>query len=192
MQHAPNVHVTVPLDIEDQIRIALQQPALQPGQIKFLCVSGRTCRRMAADRPIGSLHGVDEAKGSRLAGLYRVPGALRGKSIGVTMSPFGPKVLFGRNGLKEVGRLGAVDLLEQLGFRSLSREALAALDIREVDPARLAGQLIRSGRKADARALLANAETSLSEDDTYRLSVMSDLGLAIEIGLVRKAEVEVA
>jgi tetratricopeptide (TPR) repeat protein len=89
-------------------------------------------------------------------------------------------------------RLEAIDLLEQLGFRSLSREALATLDIREVDPARLAGQLIRSGRKADARALLANAETSLSEDDTYRLAVMSDLGLAVEIGLVRKAEVEVA
>ncbi|MBW8814576.1 MAG: hypothetical protein JF588_14215 [Caulobacterales bacterium] len=41
----------------------------------------------------------------KIQGRVRAPGALRGKSIEITLSPFGPKVLFGRNGLKEIGRL---------------------------------------------------------------------------------------
>jgi putative cofactor-binding repeat protein len=41
----------------------------------------------------------------KIQGRVRAPSALRGKSINITLSPFGPKVLFGRNGLKEVGRL---------------------------------------------------------------------------------------
>jgi hypothetical protein len=49
--------------------------------------------------------GLDYSRNFELRGRVRAPSALRGKIIDVTLSPFGPKVLFGRNGLKEVGRL---------------------------------------------------------------------------------------
>lgn len=49
--------------------------------------------------------GLDYRRDFKIQGRFRAPGALRGKTIGVTLSPFGPKVLFGHNGLGEVGRL---------------------------------------------------------------------------------------
>jgi hypothetical protein len=51
--------------------------------------------------------GLDYSRDFKLRGRVRSPSAMRGKSVDVTLSPFGPKVLFGRNGLKEVGRVGA-------------------------------------------------------------------------------------
>ena len=51
--------------------------------------------------------GLDYGRDFKVQGRIRAPSALRGKVIGVSLSPFGPKVLFGRNGLKEVGRLSA-------------------------------------------------------------------------------------
>ena len=50
--------------------------------------------------------GLDYSRDFKLRGRIRAPSAGRGKIVDVTLSPFGPKVLFGRNGLKEVGRLG--------------------------------------------------------------------------------------
>jgi hypothetical protein len=50
--------------------------------------------------------GLDYSRDFKLRGRVRAPRAVRGKSVDVTLSPFGSKVLFGRNGLKEVGRLG--------------------------------------------------------------------------------------
>lgn len=49
--------------------------------------------------------GLDYGRDFKIQGRVRAPGALRGKIIELSLSPFGPKVLFGRNGLKEVGRL---------------------------------------------------------------------------------------
>lgn len=49
--------------------------------------------------------GLDYGRDFKIQGRVRAPGPLRGKTIGVSLTPFGPKVLFGRNGLKEVGRL---------------------------------------------------------------------------------------
>ena len=49
--------------------------------------------------------GLDYSRDFKLRGCVRAPGAMRGKIVDVTLSPFGPKVVFGRNGLKEVGRL---------------------------------------------------------------------------------------
>jgi hypothetical protein len=48
--------------------------------------------------------GLDYGQDFKIQGRIRAPSALRGKTVGVSLSPFGPKVLFGRNGLKEVGR----------------------------------------------------------------------------------------
>jgi hypothetical protein len=50
--------------------------------------------------------GLDYGRDFRIRGRVRAPVALRGKTIDVTLSPFGPRVIFGHNGLKEVGRLG--------------------------------------------------------------------------------------
>ncbi len=49
--------------------------------------------------------GLDYSRDFQIQGRIRAPGFLRNRAIAVTLSPFGPKVLFGRNGLKEVGRL---------------------------------------------------------------------------------------
>jgi hypothetical protein len=49
--------------------------------------------------------GLDYGRDFKIQGRVRAPGALRGKTIDVKLSPFGPKVLFGRNGLQELGRL---------------------------------------------------------------------------------------
>jgi hypothetical protein len=51
--------------------------------------------------------GLEYGRNFKIQGLIRAPGSLRGTTIDVTLSPFGPKILFGRNGLKEVGRLTA-------------------------------------------------------------------------------------
>jgi hypothetical protein len=55
--------------------------------------------------------GLDYGRDFKLRGRIRAPSAGRGKIVDVTLSPFGPKVLFGHNGLKEVGRLD----IERLG-----------------------------------------------------------------------------
>jgi hypothetical protein len=52
----------------------------------------------------------------QVQGRVRAPSALRAKSIDITLSPFGPKVLFGRNGLKEVGRLNVGAPGEDIDF----------------------------------------------------------------------------
>jgi hypothetical protein len=49
--------------------------------------------------------GLDYGRDFKIQGRIRAPGMLSGKSIDITLSPFGPKVLFGGNGLKEIGRL---------------------------------------------------------------------------------------
>ncbi|MDB5423360.1 MAG: hypothetical protein JWQ29_776 [Phenylobacterium sp.] len=72
MQHTPILNMTVPLDMEDPVRIALQQLAAQAGKIKLMSGSERACRRMTADRSMSGFHGIDEAKGDRLAGFYCV------------------------------------------------------------------------------------------------------------------------
>lgn len=49
--------------------------------------------------------GLDYGRDFILHGRISAPRELRGKSIKVTLSPFGPKVRFGRGGLQRVGRL---------------------------------------------------------------------------------------
>ena len=49
--------------------------------------------------------GLEYSRDFKIQGRIRAPAALRGTTIGVTLSPFGPKIQFGPNGLKEVGRL---------------------------------------------------------------------------------------
>ncbi|MDZ4376432.1 MAG: hypothetical protein U1C74_34030 [Phenylobacterium sp.] len=52
-----------------------------------------------------TLKGLDYGRNFIIQGRIRAPRPLRGKSIKVTLSPFGPRVRFGRGGLQHVGRL---------------------------------------------------------------------------------------
>ncbi|MES2343145.1 MAG: hypothetical protein V4597_15845 [Pseudomonadota bacterium] len=47
--------------------------------------------------------GLDYGRDFTIHGHVRAPRELRGKTIKVTLSPFGPKVRFGRGGLQHVG-----------------------------------------------------------------------------------------
>jgi len=51
------------------------------------------------------LKGLDYGRDFTIRGRIRAPHALRGRSIKVTLSPFGPSVRFGQGGLKHVGLL---------------------------------------------------------------------------------------
>ena len=48
-------------------------------------------------------HGLDYGRDFTIHGRLRAPHELRGKTIKVTLTPFGPKVGFGRGGLQHVG-----------------------------------------------------------------------------------------
>lgn len=60
MQYAPNVDVGFPLDIEDEMRIALDRPATQARQVEFGCVAGRANGRATLDVAKRLLQRVDE------------------------------------------------------------------------------------------------------------------------------------
>ena len=49
--------------------------------------------------------GLEYGRDFLIRGRIRAPRRLRGRTIGVVLSPFGPKVRFGRGGLGQVGRL---------------------------------------------------------------------------------------
>lgn len=51
--------------------------------------------------------GLDYGRDLVIRGQVRAPRELRGKTIRVVLSPFGPKVRFGRGGLQQVGSLSA-------------------------------------------------------------------------------------
>lgn len=53
------------------------------------------------------LKGLDYGRDFIIRGRIRAPHTLRGRSIKVTLSPFGPRVRFGQGGLKHVGVLTA-------------------------------------------------------------------------------------
>lgn len=59
----------------------------------------------AAMRPGARFQGLDYGRDFTIHGRIRAPHELRGKTIRMTLSPFGPKVRFGRGGLGQIGRL---------------------------------------------------------------------------------------
>jgi hypothetical protein len=87
-------------------------------------------------------------------------------------------------------RFEAIGGLEQLGFRALSRQLLAGLDLQDLDPAQAANQLIWAGRKADAVSLLSARPHSRCDDEHYLRKVMSDLGLQDEMASPAEVKAE--
>jgi hypothetical protein len=59
----------------------------------------------AKTRPQSRFQGLDYGRDLIIRGQMRAPRELRGRTIKVILSPFGPKVRFGRGGLLQVGVL---------------------------------------------------------------------------------------
>ena len=62
VQYPPNSNVLVELDIEHEVRVALQRPAAEPRQGERACIAGRACGGTAADGLVSGLEGIDEAE----------------------------------------------------------------------------------------------------------------------------------
>ncbi|GAB1382452.1 hypothetical protein MASR1M50_07710 [Burkholderiales bacterium] len=62
MQHAPDVHVAGPLDMEHQIGRARERPGAQAGQAQLVRPPGRARGGLAAEVRIGALQRGDEAQ----------------------------------------------------------------------------------------------------------------------------------
>lgn len=77
-------------------------------------------------------HGLDYGRDFSIHGRVRGPRELRGKGIKVTLSPFGPKVRFGRRGLQQVGTLKALPAGSDFDFEAalmLPEDAIATTAI---------------------------------------------------------------
>lgn len=71
VQDAPNINVLGLLDVENQIRMPLELNASQIGNAKFVCVAGRTRRRMIRDQGIGVSEIIDKAESNLRVGLAK-------------------------------------------------------------------------------------------------------------------------
>ncbi len=81
-------------------------------------------------------------------------------------------------------RLEAVDILDQLGFRALSRTTFDAIDLNRAEPLWVAEQAARFGRKADA---LKYFECALVVETTNLHLVhagFADLGIVVPATMV--------
>lgn len=82
----------------------------------------------AALRPKARFQGLDYGRDFTVHGRVRAPRELRGKTMKVTLSPFGPRVRFGRGGLEHVGRLAVLAPGADVDFEAtlmLPEEAIA-------------------------------------------------------------------
>jgi hypothetical protein len=94
---------------DDAQPIHALDPAFFEGRLMIDILSWDWNLRVAinatAMRPRTRFQGLDYGRDFTLHGRVRTPRELRGRTIKVTLSPFGPKVRFGRGGLGQVGRL---------------------------------------------------------------------------------------
>lgn len=71
----------------------------------------------ASDRK-ASPQGLKYDRDFTIRGRIRAPRELRGRTMKVTLAPFGPKVRFGRGGLEEVGRLKVLSADAEFDFEA--------------------------------------------------------------------------
>ena len=62
MQNAPHIDVGVALHIEENVRVAWNQPEPQVRQVQLIGVTRGACGRVATDMAVGLLQGIDEAQ----------------------------------------------------------------------------------------------------------------------------------
>ena len=94
---------------DDQPGNAALDPSFFEGRLMMDILSWDWNLRVAisptAMRPRARFQGLDYGRDFTIRGRVRAPRELSGKTIKVTLSPFGPKVRFGRGGLQDVGQL---------------------------------------------------------------------------------------
>ena len=97
---------------DDQEQNVALDPAFFDGRLMIDILTWdwnlRVSINSAAMRPRARFQGLDYGRDFTINGRIRAPRELRGKTIKVTLSPFGPKVRFGRGGLQQVGRLSVL------------------------------------------------------------------------------------
>lgn len=62
MQYTPDIDVAGQIDVEDEMRIAMQRPETQARQIQFMGVARRANGRLAGKLAIGMFQRRDEAE----------------------------------------------------------------------------------------------------------------------------------
>ena len=88
----------------------------------------RVALKPAAKGQSARLQGLEYRRDFTIDGRVRAPQELRGKRVRVILSPFGPKVRFGRGGMKQVGRVALLSPSEDFDFEAslmLPEEAIA-------------------------------------------------------------------
>jgi hypothetical protein len=117
---------------DDQPPNAALDPAFLEGRILIDILAWDWNLRLAisstAMRPRARFQGLDYGRDFTIHGSVRAPRDLRGKTVRVTLSPFGPKVRFGRGGLQQVGSLTVLPQGSDVDFEAtlmLPEEAIA-------------------------------------------------------------------
>lgn len=73
----------------------------------------------AAMRPKARFQGLEFGRDFTIRGRVRAPRELRGKIVKVVLSPFGPRVRFGRGGLQQIGRLTMLPAGGEVDFEAM-------------------------------------------------------------------------
>jgi hypothetical protein len=117
---------------DDQQPTAALDPSFFEGRLMIDILAWDWNLRVAigptAMRPKARFQGLDYGRDFTIHGRVRAPRELRGKTMKVTLSPFGPKVRFGRGGLRQVGSLAVLPPGADLAFEAmlmLPEEAIA-------------------------------------------------------------------
>jgi hypothetical protein len=108
---------------DDQQPTAVLAPSFFEGRLMIDILSWnwnlRVAISSAATRPKARFQGLDYGRDFTIHGQVRAPRELRGKTMKVTLAPFGPKVRFGRGGLQQVGRMKAPQPGSDLDFEAI-------------------------------------------------------------------------
>lgn len=84
MEHPPDIDMVGPFNVEDQIRITLQGPETESGQIQFVRVALRPAARMAAEVIKSQFERPDKSHGNRPG---RLGGIVRKRFLDVPIRP---------------------------------------------------------------------------------------------------------
>ena len=64
MEHTPDIDVSITLNVKDEVGIAFQHAAVQPGKAKLVGIPRRSGGRMVTNEAVCHLLRVDETDGS--------------------------------------------------------------------------------------------------------------------------------
>lgn len=72
VEHTPNINVIIALNVEDEVGVAPQDAAAQPGKAKLVGIPGRSPGRTVAYKAVRHLQRVDETDGNVGSGFTSV------------------------------------------------------------------------------------------------------------------------